>query len=173
MSIKNIKFNVWVIISNHMQVTLVSISLSKNEFYIYQKCCEISTSSSSSSSSSRFQCIKSLADACGGNDKDLVAFNKFIQFHLIWLYHSDDWLCVCAAALKDATFKEAAAFNEAIAAAVAAVCDTIDELIKFSNFLVSGLNMGCLNLQCVLKLSLRVYVARHNGHSNRPGKCTW
>lgn len=166
----------WVIISNHMQVTLVSISLSKNEFYIYQKCCKISTSLSlsSSSSSSRFQCIKfSFADACGGNDKDLAAFNKFIQFHLIWLYHSDDWLCVCAAALKDATFKEAAAFNEAIAAAVAAVCDTIDELIKFSNFLVSGLNMGCLNLQCVLKLSLRVYVARHKGHSNRPGKCTW
>jgi hypothetical protein len=32
------------------------------------------------------------------------------------------------------------------------------------------LNIGCLNLQCVRKLSLRVYVARHKGHSNLPGK---
>lgn len=55
-------------------------------------------------------------------------------------------------------------------AAIAAVCDAIDEFIKFSNFLVSGLNIGCLNLQCVRKLSLRVYVARQRGHSKRPGK---
>ena len=77
-------------IKSHAGDTGVSILLSKNEFYIYQKCCEISTLSSSFSSSSRFQCIKSFADARGGNDKELAAFNKFIQFHLIWLYHSVD-----------------------------------------------------------------------------------
>lgn len=77
-------------------------------------------------------------------------------------------LCDCA------TLREAAALSELAAAiaAIAAVCDAIDEFIKFSNFLVSGLNIGCLNLQCVRKLSLLVYVARHNGHSKRPGKCT-
>lgn len=42
-----------------------------------------------------------------------------------------------------------------------------------SNFLVSGLKCGCLNLQWVRRLSLRVYVARHSGHSNLPGKWTW
>lgn len=42
-----------------------------------------------------------------------------------------------------------------------------------SNLRVSGLQAGCLNLQCVRRLSLRVQVARHSGHSKRPGKCTW
>lgn len=42
-----------------------------------------------------------------------------------------------------------------------------------SNLRVSGLYAGCLNLQCVRRLSERVQVARHSGHSNRPGKCTW
>lgn len=77
-----------------------------------------------------------------------------------WLYQSDDPVCDWA-------------INAAAAAAVTAACDVIDGPNRFSNFLVSGLYMGCLNLQWVRKLSLRVYVARHSGHSNLPGKWTW
>ena len=47
-------------------------------------------------------------------------------------------------------------FAAATAAEIAAACDAIDGDIRFSNFLVSGLNMGCLNLQWVRKLSLLV-----------------
>lgn len=43
-----------------------------------------------------------------------------------------------------------------MAAALCAPLPTDDDPIKFSNLRVSGLYIGCLNLQCVRKLSLRV-----------------
>lgn len=85
------------------------------------------------------------------------------------LYHSDGPVCGCA------TLNVLAA--AAAAAAAAATCDANDELtkfsnfresaesdvlsavpgpIRFSNFRVSGLYMGCLNLQWVRRLSLLV-----------------
>lgn len=97
----------------------------------------------------------------------------------MWLYHSDGPLCGCATLnvpaaaaaaaaaaatcdaidepIKVSNFRESAATAAAAAAAANGVVASVPVApIKFSNLRVSGLYIGCLNLQCVRKLSLLV-----------------